>query len=801
MKRQRNLFKVKLLIISIPLLFGLEGCNFVSQNIKYHKWRSDYKKEKKKQMELKKNEIIAYSKVKELKTVESCNNYLSSFPKGQYRNAVLALKEEIVFKKASLEDSKELYLTYLEEFGIDSKYFEEIKHRRPDLFWIADQNGIWINNPFPKKNERISWSGGQRNGKAHGFGKITWILNDRITSTQEGYLINGAFHGVVKCVTDGQVIEICQYKNGEADGYGKQWYIDRNGLRHPLYEGKFKRDKYHGFGTIYYTTGIYIGYFKDGKRDGPGVFIGEGGREKDIGYFKNDLLNGEAISFKKGKYTYYGQYKNSRSHGLGVIEGDNTYIQAFTYKYSSGESISCFKRFSGEWKNSVPWTGRFSCQTKGYRSILGLIQTYSDRFDCSIIHEIINGRRGTINPYGSEEQEKVIQAYTLQEKIKKNISNLELKCSNRLDKMKKLSLNHLEKYFDAARANTIESWRQFIKKYPDSLLYDDAILELYSLLKEREGSRLGKSTTIQLGLILKSVLSKARNAREYLYILKILEREYSSSTFTNFPRYRKILNNTFFLAKSIDDTKKLRTSVGFVIGGHSAKSFEYMVGKAFKNELLLKTKDTYHTLYNVSVEELYEVLIDKKVPENQFFSKTPKLHKHGYLPEKLPDGYVASGRIVVKEDLSALEVLVTGLQVTAKTLGTINMWVNELNPEPRKKSYYQGGDVFSNTPASSESEGEASMVCFYFNNSLELDIKPRLIIQHKQRQHLKTDTDGFFGSCCIHGVKLGGTYKFTYISNNKVKRGEFSISGNHKFVSVDLSDFFLEAKIRIHESD
>lgn len=801
MKKLRRLNKVHLLMICVVLLFGLEGCNFVSQNIKYHKWRRNYKKEQKEQLELKNKDIFAYSKVKELNTVEACNNYLSSFLKGQYRNAVLVLKEDIIFKKASLKDSKELYLTYLEEFGVDSKYFEEIKRRRPDLFWIADQNGVWMNNPFPKKNERVSWSGGQKNGKAHGFGKLTWILNNRATSTQEGYLINGAFNGVVKYVVDGHVIQICQYKNGKADGYGKQWYINKNGLRLPYYKGKYKNDKFNGFGAIYYKNGSYVGYLKDGKRDGLGVFTGEEGREKDIGYFENDLLNGEGISFKKGKHTYYGQYKNSKIHGLGVIEGDNTYFQAFSYDYPKGESISCFKRFAGEWENSIPRTGRYSCETRGYRSTPGLIQTYNNRFDCSIIHEIINGRSGTIDPYGSEEQKKVIGAYRLQEKIKKDISNLEPKYSDKLDKMNKLSLNHLENYFTAAKADTIESWRQFINKYPDSFLYNDAVFRLYSLKKAKMGSRLGKNKTIQLGLILKSALSKARNAREYVYILKILERKYSSSTFANFSLYKKILNNTFFLANSIDNTKKLRTSVGFVIGGNSARSSEYRVGRAFKNELLLKIKDTYHTLYNVSVEKLYEILTDKKVPENQFFSKTPKLHKHDYLPGKLPNEYVASGRVVVKEDLSTLEALVTGLRVTAKTLGTINLWINELNPETREKSYRQGRDVLSNTPASSVSEGEASMICFYFNNSLELDIKPRLIIQHKQRQYLKTDTEGFFGSCCIRGEKLGGTYKFTYISDDKTKTGEFSISGNHKFVSVDLSDFFLEAKIRIHESD
>jgi len=124
-----------------------------------------------------------------------------------------------------------------------------------------------------------------------------------------------------------------------------------------------------------------------------------------------------------------------------------------------------------------------------------------------------------------------------------------------------------------------------------------------------------------------------------------------------------------------------------------------------------------------------------------------------------------------------------------------------LNGRSEAKLHRQSDGIISNVYADKNSTGKVRNVCFYFNNAHELDMNDRLIIQHKERNNLKTDTKGILGDSCINGKDIGGRYVFTYITENKVKTGEFYISGNHKNIDVDLSDFFLDNDITIHERD
>lgn len=50
-------------------------------------------------------------------------------------------------------------------------------------------------NPFPKGNERITWTGGCRNGLLDGQGVLTWYRDERMTERNEGSFRNGEMHG------------------------------------------------------------------------------------------------------------------------------------------------------------------------------------------------------------------------------------------------------------------------------------------------------------------------------------------------------------------------------------------------------------------------------------------------------------------------------------------------------------------------------------------------------------------------------------------------------------------------------
>ena len=72
-------------------------------------------------------------------------------------------------------------------------------------------------------------------------------------------------------------------KNGE----GIEYYENGN----KKYEGNFLNDEYEGYGTFFYENGdSYIGYFKNGKKEGSGIIIGPDGNIKEDGIYKDDKL-------------------------------------------------------------------------------------------------------------------------------------------------------------------------------------------------------------------------------------------------------------------------------------------------------------------------------------------------------------------------------------------------------------------------------------------------------------------------------------------------------------------------------
>ena len=75
-------------------------------------------------------------------------------------------------------------------------------------------------------------------------------------------------------------------------------------------KGNTKKDWNNCFGTLNSWYGTYIGYFKDGKKDGKGTIHFYNG-DKFVGKFKQDKKHG------KGKFTY-----SSGETSSGIWEDD-----------------------------------------------------------------------------------------------------------------------------------------------------------------------------------------------------------------------------------------------------------------------------------------------------------------------------------------------------------------------------------------------------------------------------------------------------------------------------------------------
>lgn len=150
---------------------------------------------------------------------------------------------------------------------------------------------------------------------------------------------------------------------------------------------------------------------------------------------------------------------------------------------------------------------------------------------------------------------------------------------------------------------------------------------------------------------------------------------------------------------------------------------------------------------------------------------------------------------------SVLARLYEGLKTVGQVAGKLHQATQPVfntaicgNPDycEVSETHQQGKNITSNVAASQDSTGSLSSVCFYLNNTLELDTNNRLEIKHTQRGHLKTTNVGLFGSNCINGDDLGGTYRFEYSTNNRRRSGEFSISGDHPQVYLELSANFIK---------
>jgi hypothetical protein len=183
---------------------------------------------------------------------------------------------------------------------------------------------VW--NSYPKENETVTWTGGIKDGKAHGKGAVQWFTNGVPSTAFEGELKDGLSDGhgisksklgsvegdwekgklVSKIVTIREAtgaMYVGEHKNGSKEGRGKITFPDGN-----YYEGEFRKGRQHGFGEETMAGGHrYKGEFADGRFNGEGtLYLPDGsqihGRWKnsgldDIGSFTNS--NGETFRVRK----------------------------------------------------------------------------------------------------------------------------------------------------------------------------------------------------------------------------------------------------------------------------------------------------------------------------------------------------------------------------------------------------------------------------------------------------------------------------------------------------------------------
>jgi hypothetical protein len=167
-------------------------------------------------------------------------------------------------------------------------------------------------------------------------------------------------------------IYIGSFKDGKRDGYGEvQFYYDES----IYYRGLWKNDKKSGYGEEIFNDIKYIGYWKDNKYDGYGTSyeisendIGNDTYIKEYsGYWKNGKKEGKGIYFNDdGRFWFEGEFKEDGPYyGTQYYENSNIQYKGYFNDYTfEGEGILYYPHssnicFKGTFKGENPFHGTF----------------------------------------------------------------------------------------------------------------------------------------------------------------------------------------------------------------------------------------------------------------------------------------------------------------------------------------------------------------------------------------------------------------------------------------------------------
>ncbi len=228
----------------------------------------------------------------------------------------------------------------------------------------ADDAGSWMTDPIsdcsvwsvdtPDKGDGISWWGACIDGKAGGFGVLTFWdkdgLEGRYTGEMSGGKLNGEGRLYLRDESDATAFNqfIGRFADSKPDGpgflmmaSGARFYGELiDGIRHGkgvvvtkegwLVKGEFVDGKGVGTLVVDYTTEEgehYIGQAEDGKRQGFGILT-----TKDQNFYAGEFAKGlpAGLGLYRGHAgdRYLGQYDDGKPHGFGTsMDAEGNVVQ------------------------------------------------------------------------------------------------------------------------------------------------------------------------------------------------------------------------------------------------------------------------------------------------------------------------------------------------------------------------------------------------------------------------------------------------------------------------------------------
>lgn len=224
----------------------------------------------------------------------------------------------------------------------------------------------------------LVYYGGFNNNQYDGYGVKYELVNDASSVSSTSYHL----------VYEGH------FKNGQYDGQGREYRYDATYTfakdadedPHLYYKGEFSNGKYCGSGIRYGTEETYrggffdgtyngygtrwnlmtsriysfIGYFRDGKLDGPGTQFYPSGQV----YFEGDYVDGYGVTgisyYEDGTPMYEGELQNDKYSGTGTLYWENgtvSYVGEWREGKRNGTGTSYredgAKQYEGGWSSDA----------------------------------------------------------------------------------------------------------------------------------------------------------------------------------------------------------------------------------------------------------------------------------------------------------------------------------------------------------------------------------------------------------------------------------------------------------------
>lgn len=171
-------------------------------------------------------------------------------------------------------------------------------------------------------NRKTKYFGKFSKGKKHGIGFMksnngnkflgNWLFDDRHGFGVEHFRNNDLYEG--------------DFSHNERTGVGRYLY-KQNGY---YYIGEFDEGKRSGFGKLEGENMLYIGGWRNNKRDGLGYQRLSSGRAY-FGYWRGDKRQGLGYEYSDS-VEYKGEWDNDKPHGRGVIKLKKSGTQAAVFE-------------------------------------------------------------------------------------------------------------------------------------------------------------------------------------------------------------------------------------------------------------------------------------------------------------------------------------------------------------------------------------------------------------------------------------------------------------------------------------